>query len=75
MRMTAATVYRDAVASMERASERLVEFQKQIESGKRISKPMTLQDGQSIRVGEAMLTFRAWSEAGGITKRIRKPRS
>ena len=43
--------------------------------GKRISKPMTLQDGQSIRVGEATLTFRAWSEAGGITKRIRKPRS
>jgi DNA-binding winged helix-turn-helix (wHTH) protein len=42
---------------------------------KRVSKPITLADGQSVRVGEATLTFRAWSEAGGVTKRIRKPRS
>jgi len=41
---------------------------------KRVSKPMTLADGQLIRIGEATLTFRAWSEAGGVTKRIRKPR-
>ena len=39
---------------------------------KRVSKPMTLADGQLIRIGEAALTFRAWSEAGGVTKRIRK---
>src|SRR6188768_2112310 len=39
---------------------------------KRVSKPITLADGQSIRVGEATLTFRAWTEAGGVTKRIRK---
>jgi DNA-binding winged helix-turn-helix (wHTH) protein len=40
--------------------------------GKRVSKPMTLQDGQSIRVGEATLTFRAWGDSGGVTKRIRR---
>jgi len=39
---------------------------------KRVSKPVTLADGQSIKVGEATLTFRAWSEAGGVTKRIRR---
>ena len=42
--------------------------------GKRVTNPVTLADGQSIQVGEATLTFRAWSEAGGVTKRIRKPR-
>ena len=52
MRMTAATVYRDAVASMERASERLVEFQKQIESGKRINKPSDDPDGMAAAIGE-----------------------
>jgi DNA-binding winged helix-turn-helix (wHTH) protein len=40
--------------------------------GKRVSKPVTLVDGQSIKVGEATLTFRAWSDSGGVTKRIRR---
>jgi len=40
--------------------------------GKRVTKSVTLADGQSIRVGEATLTFRAWAEAGGVTKRIRR---
>jgi DNA-binding winged helix-turn-helix (wHTH) protein len=43
--------------------------------GKPVSKPATLADGQSIKVGEATLTFRQWADSGGITKRIRKPRS
>ncbi len=33
-----------------------------------------LADGQSIKIGEATLTFRLWTEAGARTKRIR-PRS
>ena len=41
---------------------------------KRVSKPVTLADGQSIRVGEATLTFRAWADSGGVTKRIRRSR-
>lgn len=40
--------------------------------GKRVAKPVVLQDGQAIRVGEARLTFRAWSETGAPTKRIRQ---
>ena len=47
MRMTAATVYRDATAAMEQASERLVEFQKQVETGKRITKPSDDPDGMA----------------------------
>ena len=39
---------------------------------KRVTKPATLLDGQTIRVGEATLTFRAWAEAGGVTKRIKR---
>ena len=42
---------------------------------KRVSKPVTLADGQTIRVGEATLTFRAWADSGGITKRRRRGRS
>lgn len=39
--------------------------------GKRIRQAAPLADGQSIRVGDATLTFRAWSETGAATKRIR----
>lgn len=39
MRITAATIYRDTNASIERAAERLLEFQRQVASGKRISRP------------------------------------
>jgi DNA-binding winged helix-turn-helix (wHTH) protein len=42
--------------------------------GRRIRRPVTLEDGQSIRIGQATLTFRAWSAAGQATKRIRRPR-
>jgi flagellar hook-associated protein 3 FlgL len=52
MRMTAATVYRDATAAMEQASERLVDFQKQVESGKRINKPSDDPDGMAAAIGE-----------------------
>jgi flagellar hook-associated protein 3 FlgL len=50
MRMTAATVYRDATAAMEQASERLVEFQKQVETGKRITKPSDDPDGMAAAI-------------------------
>jgi DNA-binding winged helix-turn-helix (wHTH) protein len=35
--------------------------------------PVTLEDGQTIRVGEATLTFRASVSAGVATKKIRRP--
>jgi DNA-binding winged helix-turn-helix (wHTH) protein len=38
-----------------------------------VSSPVTLDDGQTIRVGEATLTFRAWASAGAATKKIRRP--
>ncbi len=40
--------------------------------GRRVRRPVPLRDGQSIRIGEATLTFRAWSAAGEPTKRIRR---
>jgi DNA-binding winged helix-turn-helix (wHTH) protein len=40
--------------------------------GRRVRGAVGLQDGQTIRIGEATLTFRAWSSAGAATKRIRK---
>ena len=52
MRMTAATLYRDALASMERSSERLLEFQQQVHSGKRINRPSDDPDGLSAAIGE-----------------------
>ena len=38
-----------------------------------VSSPVTLADGQTIRLGEATLTFRASSLAGAATKKIRRP--
>jgi DNA-binding winged helix-turn-helix (wHTH) protein len=38
--------------------------------GKRV-RQVTLTDSQTIRVGDASLTFRSWSDAGVATKRIR----
>jgi flagellar hook-associated protein 3 FlgL len=52
MRITAATVYRDSSASLERASERLLEFQRQVASGKRISRPSDDPTGAAAAVGE-----------------------
>jgi flagellar hook-associated protein 3 FlgL len=52
MRMTAATLYRDANASMEQATQRLLEFQKQVQSGKRITKPSDDPGGTAIAIGE-----------------------
>jgi len=37
-----------------------------------VSSAVTLEDGQTIRVGEAALTFRASASAGGATKKIRR---
>ena len=37
-----------------------------------VDTPVTLADGQTIRVGEATLTFRASSSAGAATKKIRR---
>ena len=38
-----------------------------------VSSPVTLADGQTIRLGEATLTFRASTSAGAATKKIRRP--
>ena len=38
-----------------------------------VSSSVTLEDGQTIRVGEATLTFRASTSAGAATKKIRRP--
>jgi DNA-binding winged helix-turn-helix (wHTH) protein len=38
--------------------------------GRRVTRPVTLVDGDAIRVGEEMLTFRTASAAGAPTKRI-----
>ena len=38
--------------------------------GRRVSRPVTLADGDTIRIGEETLTFRAASAAGAPTKRI-----
>lgn len=40
--------------------------------GKRVRRPIELEDGAEIRVGEAKLTFRLWSESDAPTKRIRR---
>lgn len=37
-----------------------------------VDSPVTLEDGQTIRVGEATLTFRASASAGAATKKIRR---
>jgi DNA-binding winged helix-turn-helix (wHTH) protein len=37
-----------------------------------VNSPVTLEDGQTIRVGEATLTFRASASAGAATKKIRR---
>ena len=52
MRITAATIYRDSQASIERASQRLLEFQKQVASGKRISRPSDDPQGTAAAIGE-----------------------
>ena len=52
MRMTAASVYRDSIASMERTSQRLLEFQEQVQSGKRINRPSDDPDGLAAAIGE-----------------------
>ena len=37
---------------------------------RRLTRPLTLHDGDAVRVGEATLTFRAWSAANAPTRRI-----
>jgi DNA-binding winged helix-turn-helix (wHTH) protein len=41
-------------------------------NGRRIREPLALEDGQTVDIGEATLTFRAWSSAGAPTKKIRR---
>jgi pSer/pThr/pTyr-binding forkhead associated (FHA) protein len=42
--------------------------------GRRVRKPVVLEDGQSIRVGEATLIVRTASPADAPTKKIKRPR-
>ena len=39
---------------------------------RRVRQPVALKDGQTIQVGEATLTFRAWSSTAAPTKRIKR---
>jgi DNA-binding winged helix-turn-helix (wHTH) protein len=41
---------------------------------RRVTQPVTLQDGDAVRVGEATLTFRSWSAANAPTRRIGRRR-
>jgi flagellar hook-associated protein 3 FlgL len=52
MRMTAATIYRDAGASIEQASEQMLEFQRQVASGRRISRASDDPQGTATAIGE-----------------------
>jgi len=52
MRMTAASVYRDSIAAMERTSQRLLEFQEQVQTGKRINRPSDDPDGLASSISE-----------------------
>ena len=52
MRMTAATIYRDSAASIERTSEQMLEFQRQVASGKRITRPSDDPQGTATAIGE-----------------------
>ena len=52
MRMTAASVYRDSIAAMERTSQTLFDFQEQVQSGKRINRASDDPDGLASVIGE-----------------------
>lgn len=40
--------------------------------GRRLTRPATVTDGQTIAIGDATLTFRTWSSVEAPTKRIRR---
>lgn len=52
MRMTAATIYRDAAASIEHASEQMLQFQRQVASGRRIARASDDPQGTATAIGE-----------------------
>lgn len=52
MRMTAATIYRDSAAAIERASQRLLDFERQVATGKRITRLSDDPQGAATSVGE-----------------------
>jgi DNA-binding winged helix-turn-helix (wHTH) protein len=43
--------------------------------GSRVQRAEPLEDGDRIRIGDATITFRAWKDAGGSTKRVRRAKS
>jgi DNA-binding winged helix-turn-helix (wHTH) protein len=40
--------------------------------GRQIKQAARLADGQTVKIGDATLSFRTWSDAGAATKRIRR---
>ena len=52
MRTTAATTYRDSLAAIERASTRLLEYQRQVATGRRISRPSDDPAGTATAIRE-----------------------
>jgi pilus assembly protein CpaF len=41
-------------------------------AGRRVTEPTMLSDGDTLTIGESVLTFRTWAAAGSPTKRIRR---
>jgi flagellar hook-associated protein 3 FlgL len=52
MRTTAATIYRDSLAAIERASTSLLDYQRQVSSGRRISRPSDDPAGTATAIRE-----------------------
>lgn len=42
--------------------------------GARIDGPEPLENGDLVRIGRATITFRAWKDAGVVTRRVRAPK-
>jgi flagellar hook-associated protein 3 FlgL len=52
MRTTETTIFRDSLSSIERASERLLDYQRQVASGRRITRPSDDPVGAAAAIGE-----------------------
>jgi flagellar hook-associated protein 3 FlgL len=52
MRITANTLYRDSMSSIQQTTEQLLDYQRQVASGKRIEKPSDDPTGSAVSVAE-----------------------
>jgi flagellar hook-associated protein 3 FlgL len=65
MRTTFSTMYREAGAGIEKATERMLEFQRQVSTGRRIEKPSDDPSGTSTAISEhaALATVEQYTRA------------